>query len=179
MFAYQAVTPECDTQHFTVVEHPASQHSGGRGRELQASGSPSVIELHKLRETITSKREVKVEEGKREIAGSDVYYRGRMVRVQREEVPFEVCTPNLWRTVYIISKTSMSVTLTLLLSLYLQPQPFAWVQMRACRGACGNRVYISLVQSCCLLPTDAQLEVWETPPGLTLLLLHFESSSFS
>lgn len=100
-----------------------------------------------------------------------------MVRVQREEVPFEVCTPNLWRTVYIISKTPVSVTLTLLLSLYLQPQPFAWVQMRACRVACGNGVCISLVQSCRLLPTDAQLEVWETPPELTLLLLHFESAS--
>lgn len=138
MFAYQASSPECDTQHFTVAEHPAIQHSGGRGRELQTSGSPSVIELHELRETITSKREGRDGASRRETVVSDVYHRGRMVRVRREDVPFEACTPNLSRTIYTISKISMSMTVTPLLSLLS-----AWVQMRACRVACGNSLYQS------------------------------------
>ena len=62
------------------------------------------------------KREGRDGESRREIAVSDVYHRGRMVTVQREEVPFEACTPNLSRTVFTISKTSMSMTLSPLLS---------------------------------------------------------------
>lgn len=65
-----------------------------------------------------------------------------MVSVEREEVPFEAWTPDLLRSVYIISKTPESMTLL------CHVQPFAGLHMRMCRVAWGNRVSTSLIQTC-------------------------------